>query len=116
MVDSAAWPASAACCALSDSRSASRRVSSPSTLVISAIVLACASSARIRSTLACWVLIRDSRSTSCAVTSWAAICRCCSVPSRLIASSVLVNLSAATRTTIVAVDRRASLVRSSPAR
>ena len=49
MVASAAWSPSARCCACSDSRSASRRDSSASIVTISCSDVACASSARTRS-------------------------------------------------------------------
>nr|BFE63397.1 hypothetical protein GCM10020063_079230 [Dactylosporangium thailandense] len=64
MVDSEVSPASLRLRDCSDSRSDSRRDSSDSRVVISAIVCALASSARMRSTLAWAVVIRDSTSTT----------------------------------------------------
>ena len=68
-VDSATRSLRAASRRCSESRSASRRASSDSTRPTSPIDVAWASSARTRSTLACWVATRLSRSTTCSVAS-----------------------------------------------
>lgn len=114
MVDSAVSPSSLRLRACSDSRSASRRDSSASTDVISPIVCALASSARMRSTLACAVMIRDSTSTTWSVTSCAETCRFFSSPMPLSWSRVSWNLAAGTRSVMVAVELCPSMCRLSP--
>ena len=92
--------------ASSDSRSASRRDSSDSTCTTSPIVLACASSTRIRSTLRCWVRTRLSTSMTWLVTSSALRWRSSSFPSRPRASSVAPKAAGGTRSVRVASPYR----------
>lgn len=81
MVESEVFADNSFSCFCSDSRSASRRLNSPSRLVISASVFAWAISARTRSTLACWVCIRLETSATCWVRSSAWLRRDSTSPS-----------------------------------
>ncbi|GAA3276224.1 hypothetical protein GCM10020218_024040 [Dactylosporangium vinaceum] len=114
IVDSAVSPSSLRLRACSDSRSDSRRDSSDSSDVISPMVWAFASSARIRSTLAWAVVIRDSTSTTWSVTSCADSCRLSSSPMPLSWSRVAWNFAAGTRRMSVAVERSPLICRLSP--
>ena len=83
---------------------------------ISPIVVAFASNAWIRATLARCVVSRAAMSMTWLVTSCVETVRLCSLPSRAIAASVASKRSADTRSVSVAVDCPASICRSSPPR
>ena len=101
---------------ISELRFASRRDSSDSSETISLMVCALAISARTRSTLAWAVATLASRSMIWSVTSSALMLRLSSdppLPPRS-ESRTAANLAAGTRSTTVAWDRLASMLRSSP--
>ncbi len=78
-----------ACCESRDSRSAWRLLSSPSSVTTSVSFSALSIRSRTRATLARWVAIRLSTSTTCPVTSFAFDVRDSSfpVPARLLSTS-----------------------------
>ena len=97
-VDSATWSLSALSLPVSESRSASRRVSSDSIATTSPIERASDSSARTRSTLARWLATRAPRSTTSSVASTTCDVRLVTWPRPAIESISWSSRSAGTRT------------------